>query len=795
MKSILPIILLFLANLGFSQGTNVELVSHVRMPETSNDIWGYEKDGVEYAVIGTRNATRIYSLADPAAPVEVAVIDGAASTWRDMKHWGDYIFVVADQGRDGLLTIDMTNAPDSVSHSFWKPTMTPDNQIQTLEKCHNLYVDDQGYGYLSGCNVGAGGVILLDLKPNPLEPEILGFANITYSHDVYVQGDRMYTSEIFRGQAGIYDISDRSNPTVLATQVTSFDFTHNIWVSDDGNYMFTTDERGNATVDAFDISDLDNIMPLDRFKPLASKDKGVIPHNTHYLDGYLYTSYYTDGVIITDVNKPDNMIQVGQYDTFSGGDGGFNGNWGAYPFLSSGLLLASDINTGLYVLQPNIQRACYLEGRVVNQESGSAIPNVKVEILSDDISEANTEANGMYKSGQATAGEFQVVFSHPEYINDTLTVELQHGEVTIIDAGLKRKRRVSFNAVIVGTEGDIDPNNGMIVLQNDDFTYSLMSDENGMFSDSITEGVYNIYGGKWGYKQYADEGVQLDNDMRIEIMLEPGYEDDFIFDFGWVESGNASTGKWERGVPVGTFLSDGTPSNPDTDIAEDIGNLCYVTGNRGGGVGDDDIDNGSTILTSPAFDISSYETPVLNYSVWFLNAGGDSPNNDSLMVNISNGTDTVLVETFIDRTGDGSLWIFSEIFIKDFIEVTPNMNLIVSTADSGAGHIVEAGFDGFSILDDAINPTDNIAFSQVGAVFPNPFKDVIQITLQENLVNTTDIWDLQLYSLTGQLMERQRSSATGENLVMPTQVKAGVYILTMTNVDKNISSTTKVVKF
>ena len=42
-------------------------------------------------------------------------------------------------------------------------------------------------------------------------------------------------------------------------ELTPNNFTHNAWTSDDGNFIFTTDERANAFVESFDISDLDDI--------------------------------------------------------------------------------------------------------------------------------------------------------------------------------------------------------------------------------------------------------------------------------------------------------------------------------------------------------------------------------------------------------------------------------------------------------------------------------------------------------------------------------------------------------
>tara|TARA_B100001250_G_C19731302_1_gene758642 strand:- start:122 stop:1381 length:1260 start_codon:yes stop_codon:yes gene_type:complete len=67
---------------------------------------------------------------------------------------------------------------------------------------------------------------------------------------------------------------------------------------------------------------------------------------------YLVTSYYTSGVTVVDASDPSNLIEVAYYDTSPGYDGGeFEGCWGAYPFLPSGLILASDQQTGLHILE------------------------------------------------------------------------------------------------------------------------------------------------------------------------------------------------------------------------------------------------------------------------------------------------------------------------------------------------------------------------------------------------------------------------------------------------------------
>jgi len=152
------------------------------------------------------------------------------------------------------------------------------------------------------------------------------------------------------------------------------------------------------------------LMILDAFRPTATLGRGLVPHNVHVLNDFLITSFYKEGVIITDASNPDNLIEVGNYDTFpvQGDFAGFSGCWGAYPFLPSGLVLASDIDNGLFVIEPTYQRAAYLEGMVIDAETGMPIPSASVEILSDDPNFDLSQASGIYKTGQASGGTFLV---------------------------------------------------------------------------------------------------------------------------------------------------------------------------------------------------------------------------------------------------------------------------------------------------------------------------------------------------------------------------------------------------
>lgn len=441
----LLILYLLLTAVASGQNTNIELLANVNQYPNSgyNDVWGYvDSSGIEYAILGVRSGTAVYSLENPKAPVRRAFIPGATSIWRDMKSYAGFVYAVADQGSDGILIIDMRKAPQSITHQFYKPAI----QNLTVDRCHNLYIDEKGVLYLSGCNLNNGGVILYDVAAKPGLPQLLGLSDPRYSHDCYARGDTLWSADVYNGFFSVTDVRRKPTPRLLATQMTSSSFTHNCWLSDDGATLFTTDEKTLGTVDAYDIRDLSDIRFLDRFLPSTAVANRAIPHNVHYYKGFLATSWYTEGVVITDAHRPGNLVEVGRYDTYPGSERGFYGCWGAFPFLPSGILLASDIQSGLYVLQPTYQRACYLEGSVRDSASGAPIAGARILAQGGEISE-QSDAQGFFQGGRLKPGLERIVVSAPGYRSDTFFVELQNGVVR------ERQVRLQKESAVTSTSG------------------------------------------------------------------------------------------------------------------------------------------------------------------------------------------------------------------------------------------------------------------------------------------------------------------------------------------------------
>lgn len=404
-----------------------------------SDVWGYEKDGREFALVGTHTGFSIVEVTNPAAPVQKQFIPGAISIWRDIKTWGHYAYVTHDSysgTSSGLLIVDLDSVdnPTATSWNWFGPIPVPGGGPTNMSRAHNLYIDENGFCYLFGADVDAGGAIILNLNSNPTNPQPVGLYNLRYLHDGVVRGDTLWGSAVYNGTFDIVDVSVKANPVLMAAHSSPGFFTHNTWISDNNQVLFTTDEISNGYIGAFDVSNLSNITELDRIQ--TSLSSSVIPHNTHVLGNFLVTSYYTSGVQIVDASQPDLLVEVGYYDTSPGFSGnGFNGCWGAYPYLPSGNILATDIEEGLSILGTNYPQASFLRGLVKDSVTQNPLINCNISLLTTSVSEI-TNISGLFKTGGTLTGTYDMVITRIGYQTDTVQVTLTPGGVTQVEVAL-----------------------------------------------------------------------------------------------------------------------------------------------------------------------------------------------------------------------------------------------------------------------------------------------------------------------------------------------------------------------
>ncbi len=670
-----------------------------------NDIWGYvDEQGNEYAIVGTEDGTSIMNVSDPANPLEVFWLPGENSTHRDPTVFGDYAYI-STEAEEGLTIINLSPLPES---NVLVTTLFTGESGLSWESAHNCHVDDAGYLYVFGANYGEGGVLIYDVNTMPMNPSFVGAFDNWYVHDGVAFGDTLYLAHVNDGFLSIVDISDRSNPQLLGTKITPGSFTHNIWPSDNREVVFTTDELPDAFIASYDITDLDNIIELDRVQ--SSPGQNVIPHNTFVLNDFLITSYYVDGITIHDAQHPQNLIEVAAYDTYPGQTPTFDGSWGVYPFLPSGIILASDRSEGLYVLEPEYQRASYLEGTITNQIDGNPIGNVSVDIVGNN-QENLSSSLGYYATGMPASGTYDVSYFKVGYESQIISTEITQGNITVQDVLLTPIAPFSLLVNVEDAFGN-PIQNAKIKLDHPLITYE--GESNGLGQEVFSlfyEEVHNLQVGKWGYVTQCSDLLIDSTTASITIVLQDGFYDDFTFDFGWTVSGNAETGTWERGIPN---LTDNTVMNGDVDA--DCGNMAYITGNDLNIDPDfDDVDNGETQLSSPVMDLSSYLNPVLTFYMDFYCFHGPGEIDDTLKIIVSDGT-TQMVD-FIAPQSDEMQWSFYSLPVSGLDISNITISFLVSDLP-GNPNITEAALDLFRAQE--FSSLNDQSFVEGFSIQPNP---------------------------------------------------------------------------
>jgi choice-of-anchor B domain-containing protein len=298
--------------------------------------WGYTTtDGRRFALTGTSEGLSIVDVTDPSAARVVALIPGEHSLWREVRTYRHWAYVTTE-AKTGLDIVDLADPDHPVKVRTWSETFT---------SAHSLWIDEErGLLYANG---SSNGMRVLDLEPDPENPRDVGGFDGFYVHDSYSRGDMLFAAAFNDGFLGILDVRDPEAIVEVDRFFTGGRSTHNAWLTDDGRYLFTTDERPARPIEGWDLQ---GGPPVRKVSEYIARPGGL-PHNV-LIDGHrLVLSHYTDGVRLLDIRDPERPVEIGFYDTFEGPDENFEGAWGAYIFPASNLILVSDISGGLFVVQ------------------------------------------------------------------------------------------------------------------------------------------------------------------------------------------------------------------------------------------------------------------------------------------------------------------------------------------------------------------------------------------------------------------------------------------------------------
>ena len=301
------------------------------------DVYGVAINGGEYAVIGSTMGAHIIDVTNPSQSYEAAFVPGAFQgslvTHRDYFHMDNYLYAVCDQGSSTLQIIDLSNLPNSVTIIY-----DTDSLISTT---HNIFIDT-----LNKKLYTTSGKVF-DIS-DPINPSFLFHMGFFY-HDLYVENDTGYFN-CFSNGLQIYEMTTNS-PQYLGSLTSYPDqgTNHSGWKKD--SIYIMADENGGLSLKVIDVSDLNNLQVIALFNSGVLPSPAV-PHNLIIRDNFVYVSYYCDGLQVFDISNPNNPIKAGYYDTYpSIYCSGFKGNWGVDPQLPSGIILVSDVQSGLFILE------------------------------------------------------------------------------------------------------------------------------------------------------------------------------------------------------------------------------------------------------------------------------------------------------------------------------------------------------------------------------------------------------------------------------------------------------------
>jgi len=327
--------------------------------------WYQPSKNKEYAIACSHKGTYWIDVTVPATPSVSAYKAGRKSgcTWREAKSYRNYLYVISDDfGNNSLQIFDMQYLPDSVHKVYDGQTL--------FVRGHTLYINqDKLYvgSVSSGSNFSSMNVYSL---ANPVSPVLIrkldqDYPLINHVHDMYVRNDTVYAS---CGNQGLYVYKLMANNTFsLLGSLTTYPYSgynHSSALTPNGQTLVFMDEvPAGLPIKVADVNNLSNMQVLATINQYTN----TTPHNPFMVNNqYCFASCYQDGLQLYDISNPSSPFLAGYFDTYpqSGGNNNtwpsgadYSGQWGAYPYLPSGLIFALDRVNGAFFLKTTLYQA------------------------------------------------------------------------------------------------------------------------------------------------------------------------------------------------------------------------------------------------------------------------------------------------------------------------------------------------------------------------------------------------------------------------------------------------------
>lgn len=316
-----------------------------------NEVWGYAQNDREYAIIGTTEGTHFLDITNLSEPIEVDFVAGAAQgpaiVHRDYHNLDNYLYMVCQEGPSTLQIADLSYLPDSVHVVY--------DSDEILVGSHNIFIDTTQAVMYAVFNIvnGTNNIVRwqqIDIS-DPVNPSLIEQTTSgPYIHDLWVDDGIAFMN---RGNTdmAVYDFN-QSPPDIIGTidGYIGQGYNHSGYPTPDLNTYVMGDETHGSPIKILDISDLTDIEVLSTVT--SGVDDLSIAHNQIIYENRMYSAYYYDGIYAWSIEDPENPILLGYYDTSElSHQQSYEGAWGVYPFLPSGNILVSDMQTGLWIFQ------------------------------------------------------------------------------------------------------------------------------------------------------------------------------------------------------------------------------------------------------------------------------------------------------------------------------------------------------------------------------------------------------------------------------------------------------------
>lgn len=777
---LLFVFLSFSAQLHSQNSKHITLLSQLRIPEAASSVWGYTSpDGQEIALLGTYKGVRIYDLSIPSAPEEILFIPNNDCTWRELKTSGSFAYVVSECN-DGLLVIDLTRI-DSISYRNIFEIKDMNGLSYRIENSHTIFSDEEGYVYLSGARPIGAGFAILDPSRDPWNPILISQFEEDYMHEVHVRDKILYGAELFNGAFSIWDLKDRENPIKLASQETAFRFTHSVWIEEKRKILYTADETSGALVEAWDVSDPLDIQRKDFFRVSEPADVFHIPHNVFHKNDHAYLSWYTEGVRVLDTRRADNLVETGYYDTYPGAGTGFHGCWSVYPYYASGILVASDIENGMYVLKYDGNTAAWLEGIIRDQNTGQVLSGSRIELTELTTGKTirlESDPRGQYKTGSGEQGNFRLKIEKTAYLPIEQIIQLTRDSLLRLDFELQPRPKSTAQFRVKDLLQNESITAAQVLMFNDFSSFEGSSNSDSDINCTIAEvyqDSFDILASHWGHRYAYLQKVYFDGQKIWNLNLERGYVDHFITKTGWTVISDDPIVRFEYGDFSELFPP---PSNfPSKDVNGDIGTSCMYTNN----FGEVDFDyrlNGHLYLISPPMDFRNFRQIRLSYYAWAY-GGWDNAIQETILIL---GEDSMKLEDVpVLLTGQFNPKTEKLIDVegKKRDSVRFVFHLWNDPVNSGFAIALRAALDQFEAEGTLLSQIDEKTFKNSNPFYPNPWSGELWYH-QDQPENGM----LKIFNSTGRLLLQQNilshnTQISGADLWMP-----GIYYYTF-NKDKD----------